>query len=318
MIDFFELCNDIKNGYKITEEQALELYQQDINILTKYSNELRDYFCKNNFEICTIINAKSGRCSENCKFCAQSSASSLEIKSYSFLNEDEVIKQIKDFEAQSINCIGLVSSGRSLNDAEVSHVCDIIAKVGNKVKICGSFGLLSEEQYNKLAKAGLSRIHNNLETSKQYFSQICTTHSFDDKIKAIKAAQNAGIFVCSGGLMGIGESIFDRISLAFSLRDLNIKSIPINILNPIVGTFFQETKTIDDEELCRIISVFRFILPDAYIRLAGGRTLLKDKGKSAFLSGANATISGNMLTTNGISIEADLALISELNYKTIK
>ncbi len=183
------------------------------------------------------------------------------------------------------------------------------------IRICGSFGLLNGSQYRKLYKAGLTRIHNNLETSKNNFPNMCTTHSFEDKITAIEAAKNAGMSICSGGIFGIGESVQDRIDLAFSLKELGVKSIPINLLNPIKGTPYENNRPLTDEEIRRVVAVYRFILPTAFIRLAGGRGLLADKGRACFLSGANAAISGDMLTTLGISIETDMKMIRELGFE---
>ena len=161
----------------------------------------------------------------------------------------------------------------------------------------------------------MSRVHNNLETSERNFPNICTTHTFQDKVRAIRAAQAAGLSVCSGGIMGLGETVEDRIDMALSLRELGIKSVPVNMLNPIPGTPFEKNERLTNEDMRRIVAVYRFILPDASIRLAGGRGLLPDKGKGCFSSGANAAISGDMLTTAGITVQTDLALLKELGYE---
>ncbi len=212
---------------------------------------------------------------------------------------------------------GIVTSGKNLNDDEVEKICYAIRKIKNetKIKVCASAGLLNEGQYRKLKEAGLARVHNNLETSENFFPKICTTHKFSDKINAIKAAKNVGLEVCSGGIFGLGEGVEDRIDMALSLRELKIKSIPINLHNPIPGTPLEKNEKLNSEELQRIIAVYRFILPDAFIRLAGGRGLLDDKGKSCFLSGANAAITGDMLTTAGISIKTDIKMLEELGFK---
>jgi len=178
-----------------------------------------------------------------------------------------------------------------------------------------SFGLLNEEQFRKLKNAGVTRVHNNLETSRRFFPNVCSTHSYDDKINAILAARKAGLFVCSGGIMGLGETPEDRIDMALALRGMAVKSVPVNILNPIPGTPLEHNTKLTNEEVRRIVAVYRFILPDASIRLAGGRGLLPDKGRSCFSSGANAAISGDMLTTAGITTETDKALLRELGYE---
>lgn len=185
-----------------------------------------------------------------------------------------------------------------------------------ELSVCVSFGLLGERQYRRLKEAGVSRVHNNLETSRRYFPSICTTHTFEDKIRAIRAAQSAGLSVCSGGIMGLGEEAEDRIDMALTLRELGIKSVPVNLMNPIPGTPLADNRRLTKEELERIVAVFRFILPDASIRLAGGRGILEDKGRGCFRSGANAAISGDMLTTAGITVEQDMEMLKELGYRT--
>ncbi|MDO5311347.1 MAG: biotin synthase BioB, partial [Clostridia bacterium] len=186
-------------------------------------------------------------------------------------------------------------------------------KVG--ISVCISFGLLDKDQYRRLKEAGVTRVHNNLETSRRNFPNICTTHTFDDKLRAIRAAQAAGLSVCSGGIMGLGETVEDRIDMALTLRELGIKSVPVNMLNPIPGTPFESNEKLTEEDMRRIVAVYRFILPSASIRLAGGRGLLPDKGKGCFTSGANAAISGDMLTTAGITTKTDMELLSELGYE---
>ena len=158
-------------------------------------------------------------------------------------------------------------------------------------------------------------MHNNLETSRNHFPEICTTHTFDDKVAAIRAAQAAGLTVCSGGIMGMGETKEDRIDMALTLRELGIGSVPVNLLNPIPGTPLERQKPLTADDMRRIVAVYRFLLPDAFIRLAGGRGLLADKGKGCFQSGANAAITGDMLTTAGITVETDKELLKELGYE---
>lgn len=311
------LKEKICDGLLITKEEAMNLYLQPLEELCAAACELRRVFCAKNFDICTIINAKSGKCSENCKFCAQSSFYKTGAKEYELSPFEEIAEKAKYDYLKGASRCGIVTSGKNLSNEEVEEVCKAIKKIKTETNmaICASLGLLNFSQYEKLKAAGLSRVHNNLETSENYFSKICTTHTFSDKIESIKAAQKAGLYVCSGGVMGIGESVEDRIDMAFSLKELKIKSVPINILNPIAGTPLEKNSKIDSNELQRIIAVYRFILPDAYIRLAGGRKLLKDKGRSCFTSGANALISGNMLTTAGIDIKTDIEMLSSLGFE---
>ena len=311
------LAEKIFSGEMITKDEAMKLYSEPLDELCTVANEIRKKLCADKFDICTIINAKSGRCPENCKFCAQSSHYKTGIEEYPLLSADEICEKAAHDGSHGALHYGIVTAGKTLTDEDVDVICNAIKQIKSKtdVAVCASLGLLTEEQYRKLKAAGLVRIHNNLETSENYFPKICTTHKFSDKVKAIKAAQKAGLEVCSGGIMGIGESVEDRIDLAFSLRELGVKSVPVNMLNPVAGTPLEKNEKLTQDELLRIIAVYRFILPDAFIRLAAGRGLLKDKGKSCFLSGANASISGDMLTIAGISIKSDVKMLEELGFE---
>ncbi len=311
------LMKNIFNGQQITKQEAIKLYNEPLTELCQTADEIRKYFCSNIFDICTIINGKSGRCSENCRFCAQSAYNHTNAKEYPLISLEEIVQQAKINDEQGVLRFSIVTSGKRLSDIEIDKMCEAVRKIKSQtgISVCISFGLLNEIQYKKLKNAGVSRVHNNLETSRRNFPNICTTHTFDDKINAIHAAQSAGLTVCSGGIMGLGETIDDRIDMAFTLRELGIKSVPVNMLNPIKGTPLEHNKKLTLEDMCRIVAVYRFILPDAYIRLAGGRGLLPDKGKSCFLSGANAAISGDMLTTAGITVETDMKLLKGLGYE---
>ena len=312
-----ELTNEVINGRQITKEEALFLYEQPLSELCKNADKIRQHFCANQFDICTIINAKSGNCSENCRFCAQSAHNHTCATKYPLLPKEEILKQAKINHEQGVLRYSIVTSGKRLSDAEVDEMCEAVREIKEKVgiSVCVSFGLLNEQQFRKLKEAGVTRVHNNLETSRRNFTNICTTHTFDDKVQAIRAAQAAGLSVCSGGIMGLGETAEDRIDMAFSLRELGIKSVPVNMLNPIPGTPFGSNKKLTEEDMRRIVAVYRFILPTASIRLAGGRGLLPDKGKGWFVSGANAAISGDMLTTAGITTKTDMELLNELGYE---
>lgn len=311
------LGNKILEGKMITKQEAIELYEQPLQELCQKANEIRKQFCSNRFDICTIINGKSGRCSENCRFCAQSAYSHTNAAEYPLLPAEEIVAQAKVNDKQGVLRYSIVTSGKRLSDQEVDKMCKAVQNIKEKtgISVCISFGLLKEEQYRKLKAAGVTRVHNNLETSRKNFPNICTTHTFEDKVNAIRAAQAAGLSVCSGGIMGLGETPEDRIDMALTLRELGIKSVPVNMLNPIPGTPLGQNKKLTAEDMCRIVAVYRFILPDASIRLAGGRGLLPDKGRSCFLSGANAAISGDMLTTAGITVETDMKLLKELGYE---
>lgn len=310
MILLKELKEKVLAGESIGREDALALYEQSLEELCRAADEIRRRFCRNTFDICTIINAKSGRCSEDCKYCAQSAHYATKAEEYPLLGEEEMVKQAKYNAERGILRYSIVTSGKALSDREIDLVCACARRIRKeaKIEVCVSLGLLKEEQFVRLKEAGVSRVHNNLESSRRYFPSVCTTHTYDDKIASIKAAQRAGLSVCSGGIMGLGETPEDRMDLALTIRELGIRSMPVNMLNPIPGTPYESNPRLTEAEMRRIVAVFRFVLPDAAIRLAGGRGLLRDKGKACFLSGANAAISGDMLTTSGITIETDMRL----------
>lgn len=312
-----ELTQTVLRGGAMDKADALFLYAQPLRELCESANAIRRHFCGDAFDLCTIVNAKSGGCSEDCKFCAQSAHHCTRAEVYPLLSADTIAAQAEICRKQGVHRYSLVTSGKRLTEREVDAMCMAVEAVCKKtdISVCASFGLLDEAQFRKLKSAGVTRIHNNLETSRRYFPRICTTHTYDDKVAAIRAAQAAGLDVCSGGIMGLGETAEDRIDMALALRELNAVSVPVNVLNPIPGTPLGESERLSEDELCRIAAVYRFILPRAAIRLAGGRGLLADKGRRCFASGANAAISGDMLTTAGISVAADKAMLEEIGYR---
>lgn len=312
-----ELKNKILDGYLINKEEALKLLDEDLDEMCKAADELRKHFCGNLFDMCTIISGKNGRCSEDCKYCAQSAHYHTGAKVYPLLGTKPILEQAQYNYKKGVSRYGVVTSGKRLSDEEVDQLCETLKTVRKecKINLCSSLGLLNEEQFRKLKAAGVTSIHNNLETSRNFFPKVCTTHKFEEKVETIKAAQRAGLSVCSGGIMGVGETMKDRIDMALELRDLGIKSVPVNFLCAIAGTPLEHNKRVTDEEALRIIALYRFILPDAFIRLAGGRILLKNSGSKCFESGANATISGDLLTTTGTTIDKDMETLRNLGYE---
>ena len=307
----------VVEGGSISKEEAVYLYGSPLDELRLAANNLRTRFCGNSFDMCTIINGKSGSCSEDCKYCAQSVHYCANIHEYPLMEAGTVLKEALYNEIRGVLRFSIVTSGRNLNDREVEMVTEIYSTLCKNcgMSLCASHGLLTFEQLKKLKASGVSRYHNNLETSSRYFPEVCTTHSYEDKIRTIKDALKAGLDVCSGGIMGLGEGVEDRIDMAIELRNLGIRSVPINLLNPIKGTPTEAFPPITAEEAERIVATFRFILPDASIRMAGGRSLLRDNGKSLFLSGANAAITGDMLTTSGTGISEDIEMLNGLGFE---
>lgn len=317
MMNIAYCTEKVLRGEELTREEALALYEEPLTELCRQADRIRRYFCGNRFDLCAIINGKSGQCSENCIFCAQSTHHKNQKICFPLLSADEIVADAKNMAKKGVPRYSIVTSGKRLLDDELEQAADAIRRIRREtnLSVCISFGLLNKEQFQRLKEAGVHRVHNNLETSPRFFSEICSTHTIKEKQEAILAAQAAGLSVCSGGIMGIGESVEDRIDLALSLRELKIKSVPINMLNPIPGTPLEDQPLLTEDEMRRIVAVFRFLLPDAAIRLAGGRGRLKDKGRSCFQAGANAAISGDMLTTAGITVETDKAIVAELGYQ---
>ena len=208
----------------------------------------------------------------------------------------------------------VVISGKSPSDEDFEKIIGIYERLRSKLKIslCASLGFLTSEQFERLHKAGVTSYHNNIETSERYFDKICTTHTFRDKIENIRRAQAAGLSVCSGGIIGMGETMDDRIDMAFTLSELGIASIPINTLIPIPGTPLENLPVLTSDEILRTIAIFRFINPESNIRLGAGRKLIPGNGRAAFTGGASATITGNMLTTSGSTIKSDIEMLTEM------
>lgn len=317
MDDFLsELTSKVLNGYSVSRDDALALTLTDIDGLSACADEIRSHFCGSSFSVCSIVNVKSGLCSEDCSFCSQSIFYDTAISIYPLLNDSLLENYTRGLIGKNLRRIGYVSSGRRLCGDEFESLTSCIEKLCEEYDYgaCVSLGFLTESMCESLKACNVSCVHCNLETSEKYFKNICSTHEYGDKLKTIRNARKSTLTVCSGGIFGLGESWEDRIELALTLRSLNITSIPINILNPIRGTPLADNDVISNDELCRIVALYRFINPESYIRLAGGRLLLEDNGRRAFQSGANAAIMGDMLTTSGVDLEEDLSMIRSLGY----
>lgn len=313
-----ELKEKVLSGASITREEAIMLIDAPLEELAAAADEIRIKMCGNGFDICTIINGKCGRCSEDCKYCAQSIHYHTSCtEAYPLLSTEELLDGARYNDERGVLRYSIVTSGRRLSDKEVAQVCESIRTIKKEtnIQVCVSFGLLKEEQFRKIKEAGASRVHCNLESSARYFPEVCTTHTYKEKIETLKAAKRAGLSICSGGILGLGETMEDRIDMVLTARELGVKSIPVNLLNPIPGTPYEHNTPLSNEEACRCVAIFRFLIPDASIRLAGGRGLVGDKGEGCFRSGANAAISGDMLTTAGITVETDMKLIKELGFE---
>ena len=320
-----QLKEQVLNGYSIMRDDAEKLLslsiekEEDLHELLKAANEIREKFCGNFFNLCTILNAKSGRCSEDCKYCAQSVHFKTAAETYPLVVKEKALEAAKEVEAEGAHRFSLVTSGRGLNggEKELDQLAEIYQYLqGNtKLDLCASHGICSKEALQKLKDAGVKTYHHNLESSRRFYSTICTSHTFDDRVNTIKYAHEVGLQVCSGGIFGLGETEEDRIDMAFDLRELGVHSIPINILTPIPGTPLEKNEAVDPRELLKDIAIFRFILPKVSIRYAGGRMKLGEYAKLGLEGGVNSALTGNFLTTTGNTIESDKQMIKELGYE---
>lgn len=315
-----KLKEKILSGGEISREEALLLSkQEDKQELYKAAGEIRDQMAGKKFDTCSIVNARSGKCSEDCKWCAQSTLFKTHINTYELIDEENCLEMARLNAEYGVNKFSFVTSGRTLSDSYLERLCGYARRIKREtgLQLCASMGLLRKEQLQKLREAGITRYHCNLETSTRYFPHLCTTHSTAEKIATLQAARAAGMEICSGGIIGMGENREDRIDLAFTLKELNVKSIPLNILNPIPGTPLEGMLQLDDEEILTTIALFRFIHPDAYLRFAGGRALIAHIETEAIKAGINAAIVGDLLTTIGSKVKEDMKKVKELGFEIV-
>jgi len=283
--------------------------------LIAFADKIRRDSIGSKFELCNIINAKSGLCSEDCKFCAQSSRHSADISIYPLKKKNQIVKAAQQAKEIGAGKFGIVTSGNRLKRSELDIIAQAISEIKSKVgiEVCASLGALEKCELAILKEAGLSRYHHNIETSARFYPRIVSTHSFKGKINTIRAAKEAGLEVCSGGIVGMGESWQDRIDMAILLKKLNVDSIPINLLVPIKGTPLESLNPISCADAIRTICIFRIILKDKIIKIAAGReTILKDFQALGLMAGANGMLIGGYLTIKGRDVAEDQRLIEEV------
>lgn len=318
-MNVIKLAEDIIGGYRIKRSDDTGFFlTADLEQLCSGADMIRKHFKGDHVDLCSIINGRSGKCSENCKFCAQSAHHCTGIEEYPFLDEEKILAECLHNEERGVHRFSIVTAGRTLSDEDFEKAVSAykLLESRSKMELCASHGLLTQEQFNRLHSAGVRRYHANIETSRRNFPNICTTHTYDDKLECIRRAQKAGFEVCSGGIIGMGEKWEDRIDMAVSLSELGVKSIPINALMPIKGTPLENTRRITSEDILRTVAIFRYIVPEADIRLAAGRNLMENCGAKAFLSGADSTITGDMLTTSGNDIKGDVEMLHSMGFST--
>ncbi len=311
------ILDKILSGKNLDFDEALALVRHtEPAELFKAADELRLKLHNNRLDLCSIVNAKSGKCSEDCKFCAQSSHYNVEVVSYETVDKEKAVFLAKENEQHGVQRFSLVTAGRTVADKNLDEFNRIYGQLQKETKLslCASMGFLTKEKALRLIDMGVTRYHCNLETSRSFFPEVCSTHTWDEKVETITIAQSVGLEVCSGGIIGMGESLSQRLELAFELRELNVFSIPLNILTPIKDTPFAHLKSLSVDEVLTCVAMFRFINPKAIIRLAGGRNLLGAEQHRCFTSGANGSIVGNYLTTIGNSLAEDIAMFQALGF----
>ena len=311
----------VLGGGQITREEALWLFRlessADILDLLSWANRLREKFKGNKIHLCSIVNAKAGACSENCSFCAQSSHYQTGSPKYGFVDPEPVLEAAEEANRNAVTAVGLVAAWKGLNEGPMlDEVCDRIRelKAGGKTRPDASLGIIKKQEVaNRLKEAGLECYGHNLESSRRFFPNTCTTHTFDDRLETIGYLKKAGIKICSGGIIGMGETREDRCDLAFELKAIGANVVPVNILNPIPGTPFAKNPPLPVMEILKTIACFRFILPRQEIMIAGGRTVnLRDAQSMIFMAGASALMVGNYLTTLNQPVEKDLQMLKDL------
>lgn len=308
----------LESGTPITIDQAIELNEaSSTQQLRQAADEIRRKWCGNRIHTCSIVNARSGKCSEDCKWCAQSRHHNTGVKEYEYIPHDIMMNAFDTNAKRGVSCFSLVTSGRRVTPHALSHFCRLYKKASQKggVELCASMGLLDRQQLQRLWDAGVRKYHCNLETSTVLFPSLCTTHTIADKLETIRNAREIGFKICCGGIIGMGETMRDRLELVQMAREAGASSIPINILQPIKGTPLEKIKPINHDEVARSVALMRFIAPQCTIHFAGGRSQLSRKETEEMLRGGiNGALVGDMLTTVGTNPDEDFSMFRHTGY----
>ena len=311
----------IHDAYVPSYEEAYELArlpEEDTLDLLACAHKITRTFKENRITLCAILNAKSGFCTEDCAFCAQSSHHQTDISTYDLKTEDFMVADAIDRRSAGATRFSMVTSGLMLTEEEIATICRSTERIkkDTDITVCASVGTLTPDRARALRASGVSVYHHNLETARSFFDQICTTHDYEDDINTLKLVKEEGFRVCSGGILGLGESWEQRVELACTLRELDVDGIPLNFLNPVAGTKMENRPLLSPMEALKSIALFRFINPDRDIFICGGREVtLKDYQSWIFIAGANGLMVGNYLTTQGRSVQMDMDMIRELGLK---
>ncbi|QXE92067.1 biotin synthase BioB [Geomonas subterranea] len=318
-----EIAQRIIAGGSITQDEAVRLSDaqgSELFDLYRAATRVKEHFVGNEVHLCSIINAKSGRCAENCAFCAQSAHHTTDAPVYPLVQEEQMVECAKTAETNGSACFGIITSGTTVKGQELEQILAALRRIRKETSILPScsLGIIDEETALKLKEAGMDTYHHNLETAESFFPNICTTHEYQDDVNTVRAVKKAGVKVCSGGIFGMGESAAQRVEMAFTLKDLDVDSVPMNFLNPIEGTRLEGARNITAQECLKTIAIYRLILPAKRITICGGREKnLRDLQSWIFFAGANGTMIGNYLTTLGRNVDTDLTMFSDLGLTTV-
>lgn len=320
MTDIITTLKDkILAGGEISAAEATALLNVEDHVaLWDAAEEITRARCSRDFDSCSIVNARSGRCSENCKWCAQSAHFSTGCDTYDIIDTEACMTEARYNHSKGVKRFSLVASGYAVRGKSLTAMCSLLRRVKDEVGIstCASLGLLGRAELGELWQSGVRRYHCNLETAPSYFPSLCTTHTMEDKLRTIRTARELGFEVCSGGIIGMGESAEQRLELALTLREINPASIPINILCPIPGTPLEKAEPLTETEILDTVALFRFVHPGVQLRFAGGRAQLsRDTQLRAMRIGVNGGIVGDLLTTVGSRIDDDRQLTQEAGYE---
>lgn len=302
----------------LDKEELLDLYNTDLETLLELSSQ----YMSKNIEFCSLVNARSGKCSQNCKYCAQSSHYRTDIETYPLIDKENVLKAAKEAKEYGVNHFAIVTSGKDPEEENFDKIIELIQEI-NKVdgiSSCASIGILNEEDAKKLADAGLKRFHHNINTSQSYYPEVCTTHTWEDRVNTCKLVKKYGMELCCGVILGMGETVEQRIEMAMELAEIQPDSIPINILMPIPQTPFENYgDKIDEENILRTLAVFKIANPNSVLRFCGGRLRLSEKNQElALKTCVEGILTGNYLTTTGKSPQEDLKTVEKLGKTLLK
>lgn len=316
-----EFANSVLNGGLVSAEQARVLLGESDDAfedMLYWANRIRQKYFGNKIKVCSIVAGKLGGCDQDCAFCAQSVRYDTAVGETEILSDEKILSAAAQAKENGVPNFGIVYSGRAISGTEFDRVEKLIRRITDEygLGMCASLGIITDDQAKRLVAAGLRRYNHNLETSERHFADVVTTHKFADRVKTIKSAQDAGLGICAGGIFGIGETDEDRIDMAMQLRQLGVDTVPMNFLHPIAGTPLGEMETLKPKQILTIIAMYRFILPETNLKIAGGRVLnLRDLQSWIFRAGATSILTGNYLTTAGRDVKDDMQMLKDLDLE---